>query len=84
MVIQTYMLEIYHFLREENRSIQHGKSLQKNIKRFLSNNLESRVIHIKREINNYSDGLAKMEAKSVQDISLFLECPQEVYNSLCI
>lgn len=61
-----------------NGSLHQEMSLVCNIKRFLKHNLETEVIHIYREVNNYADKLVKMRATSVQDISLFNECRQEL------
>lgn len=66
-------------LKEDNNTMMHVRSSQTNIKRLMRNNLETRVIHIYREVNKCVDELTKLRASSVQDLSLFIECPQYVY-----
>lgn len=79
MIIQNDFLEVYQLLKEDNNTMMHVRSLQTNIKRLMRNNLETRVIHIYREVNKCADALTKLRASSVQDLSLFIECPQDVY-----
>lgn len=46
VLIHTDCLKIYQLLRKERRPLQQGMSLQSNIKTFLRNEVETRVIHI--------------------------------------